>query len=109
MPENSLNIFSHLERLGPPYQDGYVTFSLNISAALTQTAGDITYDNVSDFLQPWNWRWSKVRLRGIKKLESGSFISETIEDIDIVGDGLPSADKMKDFLLALSNALTSVA
>src|SRR5690349_8207241 len=58
-----VNIIVHIERLGPPYDDGWVHFSLNLSAALTGVS--VSEPTVRTFLAPWNWTWASLAVLGV--------------------------------------------
>lgn len=98
--DRALNIFCHVERLGPDYDqpgavDRFYYFSLNLTAALTddENAADIE-QAIKDYLRPWKWVRSGLSVRGVKKNAQDVDISEEIvAGVELVPDGLTTEEK----------------
>jgi hypothetical protein len=90
-----MSIFCQVERLGPTYDAGHTHFSLNLSAALSHgTAAQVTADEVRRYLRPWLWRWTDLRVRGIRTGAEGEpTVSEAIDaaNVHVIREGLPAA------------------
>ena len=108
-----MSIFCQIERLGPGYDDGFIHFSLNLSAALSNgTTAQVTREDVLKYLRPWAWAWRELRVRGIRQEAAGGpHISVAIDParVQVVLEGIPTVANAFDRLrMKLTEELNSV-
>src|SRR5260221_3567516 len=93
----TVSIFSHVERLGPIYDTGWVHFSVNLSAALVDGTDQITPEDVAKFLKLWAWDWSSLAILGIDDKDKTVIFDP--DSITLLLDQAPAPiDALKDAL-----------
>jgi len=109
-PPLTLDVFCHVERLGPTYDKAstYAYFTLNLTGALTDGPPGISKPEILRLLRPWAWLWTELSVRGIKKdSASGKDISVEITGVELLRSGLPAPDDnvLKSFASELITTL----